>query len=269
MPARFENVLAPSTDIWTPLQYDLSQGRAWGHHLQTIGRLPRGASVDAATSDVHAAGRAVLQQLRPDTYDRETRFSAVRLTDDLVRGVRPAFAAVLGAVALLLALPCVNVTNLLLAHSTGRRSELALSPRSPVAGATSQLPLSGDADEYGAHFDADPSRPAATYPVFRYAVSPGYLEALGIPLREGRLFDTRDRADAPRVAVISESLARRRFPTGSPVGARLRVGPTGGAPYTIVGVVGSVHQMTLAAGETDAVYTPADQWDFPTWFDRW
>jgi putative ABC transport system permease protein len=65
------------------------------------------------------------------------------------------------------------------------------------------------------------------------------------------------------VAVISESLARRRFATASPVGARLRIGPADGAPYTIVGVVGSVRQMTLADGETDAVYTPAVQWDFP------
>jgi putative ABC transport system permease protein len=128
---------------------------------------------------------------------------------------------------------------------------------------TSQLPLSGDLDAYGTHFEASPTRPAETHSVFRYAVSHGYLEALGIPLREGRFFDAGDRADAPRVAVISESLARRRFATASPVGARLRIGPADGAPYTIVGVVGSVRQMTLAAGETDAVYTPAAQWDFP------
>jgi putative ABC transport system permease protein len=131
-----------------------------------------------------------------------------------------------------------------------------------VAGVTSQLPLSGDRDEYGTHFEADPTRAAATYSVYRYGISPGYLEALGIPLREGRLFDARDRADSPRVALISESLARSRFPTGSAVGARLRVGPTDGAPYTIVGVVGSVRQLNLAADETDAVYMPSAQWDF-------
>ena len=136
-------------------------------------------------------------------------------------------------------------------------------PAVTVAGATSQLPLSGDLDQYGAQFEADASRPVSTYSVFRYAVSPGYLEALGIPLREGRFFDSSDRANAPRVAVISESLARRRFRNELPVGFRLRLGPNEGEPYTIVGVVGSVRQMTLAATETDAVYTPAPQWDFP------
>jgi hypothetical protein len=39
MPAGFENVLAPEAALWAPLQYDMTQGRAWGHHLRTIARL--------------------------------------------------------------------------------------------------------------------------------------------------------------------------------------------------------------------------------------
>ena len=45
MPAGFENVLAPSAEIWTPLQYDASlprDGREWGHHLRMVGRLRPG-----------------------------------------------------------------------------------------------------------------------------------------------------------------------------------------------------------------------------------
>ncbi len=38
MAPSFENVLAPAAEIWAPLQYDMSQGRAWGHHLRMIGR---------------------------------------------------------------------------------------------------------------------------------------------------------------------------------------------------------------------------------------
>jgi predicted permease len=91
-------------------------------------------------------------------------------------------------------------------------------------------------------------------------VSEQYLETMGIPLRTGRALDQRDRAGAPRVALISESLARRRFPSASPIGQWLRVGPSDGPPYTIVGVVGDVKQMSLALDQADAVYIPAAQW---------
>jgi len=133
-------------------------------------------------------------------------------------------------------------------------------PGVTAAALTSQLPLSGDRDEYGAEFEAGPSRPAATYSVFRYAVSPRYPETMGIPLRRGRVLDERDRAATPLVALISESLAGSRFHGGDPVGQRLKIGPAG--PYTIVGVVGDVKQMSLALNESDAVYLPSDQWPF-------
>jgi len=96
--------------------------------------------------------------------------------------------------------------------------------------------------------------------VFRYAASPGYLETLHIPLRVGRLLDEHDGPDAPLVALISQSLANSRFHGGNLIGQRLRIGPAG--PYTIVGVVGDVKQMSLAVNESDAVYTPSTQWRF-------
>src|SRR5687768_9263594 len=125
---------------------------------------------------------------------------------------------------------------------------------------TSQLPLSGDLDEFGAHFEGGPADPTTSHSVFRYAVSEQYLETMGIPLRAGRALDERDRAGAPPVALISESLARSRFPSASPIGQRMRMGPDDGPPYTIVGVVGDVKQMSLALDQADAVYIPAAQW---------
>jgi putative ABC transport system permease protein len=136
-------------------------------------------------------------------------------------------------------------------------------PGVDAAALTSQLPLSGDRDEYGAHFEAGPAERAQSYSVFRYGVSPGYIEAMGISLRYGRLLVEDDRAGAPLVALISESLARLRFPGESAIGQRLRIGPSDGAPYTIVGVVGDVKQVSLALAESRAVYTPASQWVFP------
>jgi hypothetical protein len=63
---------------------------------------------------------------------------------------------------------------------------------------TSQLPLSGDQDLYGAQFESRPlQRADESRGTFRYAVSPGYFETLGIRLREGRLLDARDVAGSP------------------------------------------------------------------------
>jgi predicted permease len=133
-------------------------------------------------------------------------------------------------------------------------------PGVEAAAFTSQLPLSGELDEYGASFENDD--PNVGYSSLRYAVSPGYFEMMGIPLRRGRLLDQRDLAGAPPVALISESLAQRRFPGQDPIGRRVRLGPAGGPLSTIVGVVGDVKQASLAASQADAFYTTPAQWRF-------
>jgi putative ABC transport system permease protein len=133
-------------------------------------------------------------------------------------------------------------------------------PGVTAAAFTSQLPLSGDSDVYGARFENDD--PEAGYPVFRYAVTPGYFETLGIPLRRGRLLDAHDAPGAPRAIVISESLAKRRFPDQDAIAKRLRVGPVDSPLFTVVGVVGDVKQTSLAMSESDAVYTTTTQWSW-------
>jgi len=129
-----------------------------------------------------------------------------------------------------------------------------------AAGFTSQLPLSGDDDEYGARFEGDDATAGSN--IFRYAVSDGYFEAIGIPVRRGRVIDARDSEAAPYVAVISESLARRRFGSTDPVGRRLHIGPPDAPWYTIVGVVGDVRQVSLAVTQPDAIYVATRQWSF-------
>ena len=134
-------------------------------------------------------------------------------------------------------------------------------PGVTAAALTSQLPMSGEEDLYGVHFTpavaGDPGNEKGAY---RYAVSPGYIETMGIPLKRGRVFDQRDRAGAPMVALISESMARRRLPGLDPIGLQVIVGSQG--PYAIVGVVGDVRQVSLALTESEAVYIPAQQWGF-------
>jgi putative ABC transport system permease protein len=441
MPENFENVLAPAAEVWSPMQYDMmTEYPAWGHHVRTVARLRPGVSVDQAAREIGVLGPAIVKEKNPSSYEQTVKFTVTSLQDDVTRSVRPALLAVLGAVALLLVIACVNVTNLLLARGVQRRGEfalraalgagrnrlirqllteslliamlggvagmavaalgvralVALSPpelprlsaiavdgtvfafglaittliglafglfpawhaarndpyrdlqhgsrrtagghrraRSTLviaevalalvllvgsglllrsltrlfaippgfhashvvtmqiqtsghrfddaavshrffeqlleavkrvpgvtsAGLTSQLPLSGEKDEYGVTFDANSAqRPDEDHSAFRYTVSPGYLETMGIPLREGRLLDDRDTAGAPLAVLIPESYARREFPGADPVGQHLHIGPTTGAPYTIVGVVGDVKQLSLTVSKPDAIYVTRRQW---------
>jgi predicted permease len=126
---------------------------------------------------------------------------------------------------------------------------------------TSQLPLSGDFDVYGVQFESHTGTAEGS---LRYAVSAGYFETARIPLLRGRLLDERDNAQTPGVVVISESLAKSKFPHQDPIGQRVRVGPNTGhaeLPWdTIVGVVGDVKQASLAVSQSDAFYVPTTQW---------
>jgi putative ABC transport system permease protein len=133
-------------------------------------------------------------------------------------------------------------------------------PGVTAAAATSQLPLSGDRDEYGAGFPAAQGLPAVTIPVFRYGVSADYFSTAGIPITRGRAINERDTAASPPVAVISEALAVERFRDRDPIGQSVRVGPAG--PFTIVGVAGNVRQVSLAVSDADAVYLSPAQWPF-------
>ena len=84
----------------------------------------------------------------------------------------------------------------------------------------------------------------------------GYFQGLGIPLIRGRLFDERDGPNAPHVAVISESLARRRWPGEDPIGRTIQFGNMDGdlRLLTIVGIVGDLHVYGLDAPPPPTVY---------------
>lgn len=125
------------------------------------------------------------------------------------------------------------------------------------AGLTSQLPLSGQVDQYGVSFDDAP--PTSAQSAYRYAITPGYLETLRVPLIRGRMIDDHDLVSSQPVALISASLAARQFPNVDPIGHRLIKAPLA---FTIVGVVGDVKQESLAAADADAFYVPLTQWSF-------
>ena len=91
---------------------------------------------------------------------------------------------------------------------------------------------------------------------------PGYFRVMRIPLRSGRVFSDADREDAPPVVVINETLARQSFKDQDPVGQRIsfdRIPDSTSVWYTIVGVVGSERQASLAIEPRIEVFTPFAQ----------
>jgi putative ABC transport system permease protein len=95
------------------------------------------------------------------------------------------------------------------------------------------------------------------------AVTPGYFDAMRIALGRGRLFSARDTAEAPAVAIVSTSTARRLWPGKDPIGQRLSVASgrteTGEFPMsTVVGVVADVRYRGINDTRLD-IYLPATQ----------
>jgi predicted permease len=96
-----------------------------------------------------------------------------------------------------------------------------------------------------------------------FQVSPGYFDALGIPLLRGRMFDDHDQPGSLPVTVISDQMARTYFAGEEPIGKRIRLRyvdqPTPAEPWlTIVGMVGSTRSVRynqIAWDKYPAVYT--------------
>lgn len=104
----------------------------------------------------------------------------------------------------------------------------------------------------------------ADNPVLNHQIAtPGYFEAMRIPLRAGRGFTAGDTKDTPRVAIVSESTARRLWPGQDPIGKRISMSSfTPGGPRTmwriIVGVVSDVRYRSVEEVQLD-VYDAALQ----------
>lgn len=88
------------------------------------------------------------------------------------------------------------------------------------------------------------------------AVSANYFQAMGIPVISGRVFNDRDNQQAPRVALVSASLAERFFPGEDPIGKRINVNTGYDSFREIVGVVGDVKQKGLTREASPHVYEP-------------
>jgi putative ABC transport system permease protein len=122
--------------------------------------------------------------------------------------------------------------------------------------ATSDLPLDGLRAILDFAVEGAPPPPDDVNQEIAVAsVTPGYFEAVGVPVRRGRDFTEWDRADAPLVAVINETGARRWFGNDDPIGRRV----LRGGPREIVGVVADVAQRSLAEPPVPQLFVPYDQ----------
>ena len=94
-------------------------------------------------------------------------------------------------------------------------------------------------------------------------VLPGYFEAMRIPLRAGRLFNDRDTKSSPNAVVINETMARKYYGNGNPIGRQFKWGPrdSPGPLSEIIGVVADVKHTTLDEEPSNVVYHAVFQQD--------
>jgi putative ABC transport system permease protein len=131
-------------------------------------------------------------------------------------------------------------------------------PRVEAAGFTSALPLTWEGGTGGFIPEDIPTRPDVTRDANNRVVSPGYFEAMRIPLLRGRLFQDADGPDAPPVAIVNETMARKFWPDQDALGKRFKFDDADGkTPWrTIAGIVGDVRQMRLNDPPRQEMYFP-------------
>jgi putative ABC transport system permease protein len=125
------------------------------------------------------------------------------------------------------------------------------------AGLTGFLPLAGPSLGMGFQIEGRPPFDPGKEPVAPInLISHDYFQTMGLQMRAGRPFAAQDGAEAPQVAIINETIARRFFPNENPIGHRLLFTPNPKKPKTIVGVVGDTRHSGLDQEVQPGVYLP-------------
>jgi len=145
-------------------------------------------------------------------------------------------------------------------------SRVRVLPGVKAAAITTLIPMAGSGAMIHFNRAAYPPKGPDDYVLAGYrAVTPGYLETLGVPLRRGRMITEHDQNAAPRVVVINESMARQYFPDRDPLGQRMQIGSVPSPEFPtmeVVGIVGDVKQ-SFEAGSNAEMFVPYGQYPDP------
>jgi predicted permease len=127
------------------------------------------------------------------------------------------------------------------------RSNLAALPGIQYAGGVRSLPLRSGTGSLDIELEGRPMPPGQTGQPDLQVMTPGYFQAMGIRLIQGRLPDATDTPEGPMTAWVNESAAKRLWPGESPLGKRYHFyGDSATKWFTVVGVVGDVRTVAAA-----------------------
>jgi putative ABC transport system permease protein len=136
-------------------------------------------------------------------------------------------------------------------------------PGVQTAGAISLLPIQQTGYNGSIQIEGEAPHLPGQEPIIEYrTITPDYFRAMGIPLVAGRFFTVQDHAQAERVMIINQTLARRFFADQNPIGKRISTEEFNWMTAdwkTIVGVVADVKQSGLIQAVSSEIYTPHAQ----------
>jgi predicted permease len=137
------------------------------------------------------------------------------------------------------------------------------------AALSNQVPLSPGGGNNGLIAEGKPDSSEFSVSSQLRVVTPGYFQAIGIPIVRGRGFDAGDRRGRQKVMVISQTLAEALFPGQDPIGKRVSCcerGPGHSRDFkVVVGVAGNTRWLGLAAGIEPEFYLPVAQAPAVVW----
>jgi putative ABC transport system permease protein len=134
-------------------------------------------------------------------------------------------------------------------------------PGIEAAGAVTGLPLASTRGDWGIRLEGMPVQRNQNLAADWQIVTPGYFEALGTPLKAGRLFTDGDQQDTLPVIVINETMARTCWPGVNPLGRRMTMG--GDTRWiTVVGIVTDIRHRGLDSQARTEMFRPHTQFRF-------
>ncbi|MDX1393286.1 MAG: ABC transporter permease [Gemmatimonadota bacterium] len=150
----------------------------------------------------------------------------------------------------------------LVTFMTQLEERLAARPGVEAVGAATILPLSGNVSDVGFGVEGRLPEPGREPLADLWRATPGFFEAMGMPLLSGRYLEASDRDGGLEVAVVSRSMVEQHFPGEDPLGKRIRVGGVQDPEspwWTIVGVVETVRTRAIARAPEPEVFLPYAQ----------